>query len=156
MSFQGTRLLLTCRREGRGFYSIGFANDLGAPLAIEYGAQGTPITLQNMPPLQQTTQVGAYYQANLSGAQITTVTSTTVGVDAGTAPGPSQGIEVRSNDFGWGQANGRNLVGRFNTQTFTLTRLPTVTQTYFLRLYDSSSPPKYSRYSAALHVDFPV
>jgi len=30
------------------------------------------------------------------------------------------------------------------------------TQDYFLRLYDSSSPPKYSRYSAALHVDYPL
>ena len=30
------------------------------------------------------------------------------------------------------------------------------TQDYFLRLYDGSSPPKYSRYSAALHVDYPL
>jgi len=25
-----------------------------------------------------------------------------------------------------------------------------------LRLYDNSSPPKYSRYAAALHVDYPL
>jgi hypothetical protein len=53
------------------------------------------------------------------------------------------------------QANDRNLLGRFNTQTFNLARLA-ATQNYFLRLYDSSSPPKYSRYSAALHVDYPL
>jgi len=83
------------------------------------------------------------------------VTSTTVDVDAGIAPGTGCGIEVRENDYGWGQANDRNLLGRFNSQTFTLSRLAR-TQNYFLRLYDSSSPPKYSRYSAALHVDYPL
>jgi hypothetical protein len=75
------------------------------------------------------------------------------------APGPGDikiyNSEVRQNDYGWGQANGRNLLGRFNTQTFTLARLAR-TQDYFLRLYDSSSPPRYSRYSAALHVDYPL
>jgi hypothetical protein len=75
------------------------------------------------------------------------------------APGPGSikiyNSEVRQNDYGWGQANDRNLLGRFNTQTFSLPRLAT-TQDYFLRLYDNSSPPKYSRYSAALHIDYPL
>jgi len=55
----------------------------------------------------------------------------------------------------WGSANDRNLLGRFSTQTFSLARLAR-TQNYFLRLYDGSSPPKYSRYAAALHVDYPL
>jgi hypothetical protein len=141
--------------DDRGFYTIGFANDLGAPLAIEYGASATVIALQDMPPLLETTQVGAYYQVDLTEAQITAVTSTTVQVDAGMAPASGYGIEVRENDYGWGQANDRNLLGRFSTETFSLARLAQ-TQDYFLRLYDSSSPPKYSRYSAALHVDYPL
>jgi hypothetical protein len=139
----------------RSFYTIGFANDLASPLAIEYGASSTVIALQDMPPLLQTTQVGSYYQVDLTEAQITAVTSTTVSVDAGMSPSSGGGIEVRENDYGWGQANDRNLLGRFSTQTFSLARLA-VTQDYFLRLYDSSSPPKYSRYSAALHVDYPL
>jgi hypothetical protein len=141
--------------DDRGFYTIGFANDLASPLAIEYVTTATTIALQDMPPLLQTTQVGVYYQVDLTEAQITSVTSTTVEVDAGLAPPSGQGIEVRENDYGWGQANDRNLLGRFNTQTFSLTRLAE-TQDYFLRLYDNSSPPKYSRYSAALHVDYPL
>jgi hypothetical protein len=141
--------------DDRGFYTIGFANDLVSPLAIEYVATTTIITLHDMPPLLQTTQVGAYYQVDLTEAQITAVTSTTVEVDAGLAPASGYGIEVRENDYGWGQANDRNLLGRFNTQTFSLARLAE-TQDYFLRLYDNSSPPKYSRYSAALHVDYPL
>jgi hypothetical protein len=83
------------------------------------------------------------------------LTSTTVQVDVGLTLASGFGVEVRANDFGWGQANDRNLLGRFSTQTFTLARLA-ATQDYFLRLYDSSSPPKYSRYSAALHVDYPL
>jgi hypothetical protein len=141
--------------DDRGFYTIEFANDLALPLAVEYTASTTTISLQDTPPLLQTTQVGAYYQADLTAAQITAVTSTTVSVDAGMAPTGGQGIEVRENDFGWGQANDRNLLGRFSTQTFTLARLAR-TQNYFLRLYDGSSPPRYSRYAAALHVDYPL
>ena len=63
--------------------------------------------------------------------------------------------EVRWSDAGWGPANDRNLVGRFGTQGFTLPRLSRV-QSCFLRQYDASVPPKYSRYSTALHVDYPL
>jgi hypothetical protein len=141
--------------DDRGFYTIIFANDLAMPLGIEYGASAITIALQDMPSLLQTTQVGGYYQQNLTEAQITAVTSTTVSVDAGMMPPSGGGIEVRENDYGWGQSNDRNLLGRFSTETFSLARLAR-TQNYFLRLYDNSSPPKYSRYSAALHVDYPL
>jgi hypothetical protein len=74
-------------------------------------------------------------------------------------PGPGDikiyNSEVRAHDFGWGTSNDRNLLGRFTTQTFSLPRLAR-TQNYFLRLYDGSSPPRYSRYAAALHVDYPL
>ncbi len=141
--------------DDRGFYTIEFANDLAAPLGIEYGGSATTIALQDMPALLETTQVGTYYQVDLTDAQITAVTSTTVSVDVGMPPPSGGGVEVRANDFGWGQANDRNLLGRFSTQAFSLARLAK-TQNYFLRLYDGSSPPKYSRYSAALHVDYPL
>ncbi len=74
-------------------------------------------------------------------------------------PGPGDikiyNSEVRAHDYGWGESNDRNLLGRFSAETFSLPRLAR-TQNYFLRLYDSSSPPRYSRYSAALHVDYPL
>ena len=63
--------------------------------------------------------------------------------------------EVRYSDAGWGLDNNRNLVGRFTSASFTLTRYAR-SQTYFLRSYDGSGPPKYSRYSTALHVDYPL
>ena len=141
--------------DDRGMYTIEFANDLAAPLALQDESSATTVPLQDMPVALSMNQVGTYYLADLTDAQITQVTSTTVQVDAGTAPGSGYGIEARANDYGWGVANDRNLLGRFNTQTFSLPRLAR-TQNYFLRLYDNSSPPRYSRYAAALHVDYPL
>lgn len=139
----------------RGLYKIEFANDLAAPLAMQSEVTPTTVPLQDMPPLLTTEQVGAYYQVNLTDAQLTAVSSTTVSVDVGMAPPSGCGIEVRAHDYGWGQSNDRNLLGRFSAQAFSLPRLAR-SQNYFLRLYDSSSPPRYSRYSAALHVDYPL
>jgi hypothetical protein len=62
---------------------------------------------------------------------------------------------VRYSDEGWGVGYNGNLVGRFTSSSFTLTRYARA-QTYFLRSYDGSVPPKYSRYSTALHVDYPL
>lgn len=137
----------------RGIYSIEFANDLAEPLAFQDQASGTSVPLQDLPARLATTQVGSYYLANLTEAQVTQISSTTVQVDAGVAPSNGLAIEVRAHDFGWGPGNDRNLLGRFTTQTFSLPRLAR-TQTYFLRLYDSTS--RYSRYAAALHVDYPL
>jgi hypothetical protein len=98
--------------------------------------------------------VGNIYLADLIGAEVTNVTPATVTIDAGFTPPVGGGIEVRYSDAGWGVDNNRNLVGRFTTSSFTLTRYARA-QNYFLRSYDSSLPPKYSRYSTALHVDYP-
>lgn len=99
--------------------------------------------------------VGTSYIPDLAGAAVTDVSSTTVTIDAGITPSPGEGIEVRRTDSGWGGDNDRNLVGRFSTRSFTVTRFGKA-QDYFLRRYDNSAPAKYSRYSAALHVDFPL
>jgi hypothetical protein len=92
--------------------------------------------------------------ADLTAAQITTVASTTSSIDAGISPPIGGGFEVRWSDSGWNQFNDENLAGRFTTQTFTLPRLSRV-EDYFLRQFDASVPPKYSRHSTALHIDYP-
>ncbi len=139
----------------RGMYTIEFANDLAEPLALEEAGVATVIPMRDVPLRLTTAQVGAYYLANLTEAQITAVSATTVSVDVGMALPSGYGVEVRAHDYGWGVANDRNLLGRFTSETFSLPRLAR-TQNYFLRLYDGSSPPKYSRYAAALHVDYPL
>jgi hypothetical protein len=141
--------------DDRAIYTIEFANDLAKPLAMEESTSAVAVPLQDLPVRLSTAQVGAYYLANLTDAQVTAVSSTTVQVDIGIALTSGLGVEVRARDFGWGTSNDRNLLGRFTTQTFTLPRLAR-TQNYLLRLYDGSSPPRYSRYAAALHVDYPL
>jgi len=101
------------------------------------------------------TEVGNVYLADLTDAEATNVTSTTVTVDAGWTPPAGWGIEVRYSDEGWGAGYNGNLIGRFTAESFTLTRYAE-SQDYFLRSYDESTPPKYSRYSTALHVDYPL
>ena len=101
------------------------------------------------------TQVGLTYLADLTNAEVTDITSTTVTVDAGIAPPAGGGIEVRYSDTAWGVGNNRNLIGRFTSRTFTLPRFARG-QRYFLRGYDNSVPPRYSRCSTALYVDYPL
>jgi hypothetical protein len=74
---------------------------------------------------------------------------------AQTAPTLITISECRWSDTGWGPFNDENLAGRFTTQAFTLPRLARV-QDYFLRQCDASTPPRYSRHSSALHIDFPA
>ncbi len=75
--------------------------------------------------------------------------------NVGATPAGTYYVEVRYSDAGWGAGYNGNLVGRFTNSSFTLTRYARA-QSYFLRSYDGSTPAKYSRYSAALHVDYPL
>jgi hypothetical protein len=136
----------------RGLYQIKFAEDAALPLGLAFEA-AQPRTSLDLTAIPKT-QVGAIYLADLTSAAITAIDSTTVTLDAGAAPPLGGGIEVRWSDVGWGSDNDRNLVGRFTMQSFTVPRLSRV-EDYFLRQYDNSTPPKYSRYSAALHFDYP-
>ncbi len=133
-------------------YKIQFADDFAVPLAFSFeaGQVSLPVTLTMM----TTAQVGALYLPDLTAAEITAVSSTSVTVDTGVSPPVGGGFEVRWSNTGWSQGNDRNLIGRFNTQTFTLPRVGKV-QNYYLRQYDASSPPRYSRYTVALHLDYP-
>ena len=83
------------------------------------------------------------------------VTSTSVMIDTHADPPPGGGFEVRRSDAGWGPDNDRNLIGRFTGQIAYLARLSRV-QDFYLRPYDGSAPPRYSRDSVLLHVDYPL
>jgi len=133
-------------------YQIGFADATNENLSFELDSARSAAAL-NVPPIT-TTEVGTTTLADLTSAAITRVDSTTASLDAGAAPPNGGGIEVRWTDAGWGPNNDQNLGGRFSTQSMTLPRLGK-TQDYYLRQYDGSTPRRYSRYSAALHIDYP-
>ena len=143
LEFEGETIRYTLKFTDAGDPSLGFA--FGTAAVTTAGAL-TPIDV---------TQIGMTYLPDLSNAWVTTITSTTITVDAGTSPPAGGGIEVRYSDMAWGMGNSRNLVGRFTSRTFTLPRYARG-QSYFLRSYDSSAPAKYSRYSTALFVDYPL
>ncbi|HVI07037.1 MAG TPA: hypothetical protein VND65_01960, partial [Candidatus Binatia bacterium] len=115
-----------CRPAGRLFY-----------LALMVAAAGTGLRLW----------AGAENAANdaKSGRGLNVKAAIGAASPRGGSPNPQSGpaltsvVEVRSEDYGWGAANDRNLLGRFTTESFNLPRLAQ-TQNYFLRLYDSESP----------------
>ncbi len=133
-------------------YTMKFVDAADRSLAFQFEKK------TNLPPADlialTTESVSSPFLPSLTSAAITKVTSTTVTIDVGVDQPIAGGIEVRWSDFGWGQANDRNLAGRFATRSFTLPRLSR-SEDYYLRQYDSSAPPKYSRYTMALHVDYP-
>lgn len=132
-------------------YKIRFSDDAAETLGVEFEA-GRGATRSDLVTLSKDEPVTL--PADLTGAEITEAALNTVTIDAGIAPGTGCGIEVRRSDAGWGPDNDRNLLGRFVTRSFMLPRLARV-QDYFLRLYDAGAPRRYSRHSAALHVDIP-
>lgn len=134
----------------RSRYVLAFANDAAEPLALDWKgviAGGEPdFTLM-------VESVDSTFIADLPDAEITSCTSTTVSIDAGVTPPAGGGIEVRRGDSGWGSTADRNLIGRFTTRTFTVTRLSRIFDCC-LRQYDASG--RYSRYSTVLHLDYPL
>ena len=78
--------------DDRGFYTIGFANDLAAPLAIEYTASSTTISLQEMPPLPGNESGGRVLPSESDrSADHGEIHLTTVQVDAGISPANGEG-----------------------------------------------------------------
>ena len=65
------------------------------------------------------------------------------------------GIEVRRRDGNFGAGSQQDLVLRSSSATFTLARSADNEQ-FFVRMYDGSVPPKYSRFSSAIFIDAPM
>lgn len=134
-------------------YSLEFISDDAEVLTRELGTGiiSNAIELIAVP----RANVGSEFLPDVTGAEITQTSSTSVAIDAGQDPPTGGGFEIRWSDASWGQTSDRNLAGRFATRSFTLPRLSRV-EDYYVRQYDASSPAKYSRYSTALHLDYPL
>jgi hypothetical protein len=126
-------------------YTVQFANDAAESLSSrsESDAIGTGSIIV----------ADAQFVADLTDAEITSTDSVTLYIDCGVAPPAGGGIEVRRSDTGWGSGTDRTFIGRFGTRTFSAPRLAR-NYTVYLRQYDASG--HYSRYSTALHIDYPL
>lgn len=129
-------------------YTVGFANEWADDLAIKTSATvpadtWLPQQPESAPPL-----------ANLNTLAISSVTATAIGIAAGVTPPAGGGFEVRRRDWAFTPGPGPDLVLRSPVPNFTIPR-SAATEQYYIRMYDGSTPPNYSRFSTAVFVNLP-
>jgi hypothetical protein len=132
-------------------YRIAFANDwaegLGLTLSEAIAADAwLPETALSEP---------SNVLANLQQLQVASATGTALQVDAGMAPPAGGGFEVRRRDGDFGPGVDQDLVLRSPVRSFSIPREGQV-ERYYVRMYDGSTPPVYSRSSSAVFMNLPV
>lgn len=131
--------------------SIVFANDWAESLGLKLSeavatdvplpataASSTPVTL-----------------TNLQDLQVVSVTGSALQIDAGLLPPAGGGFEVRRRDGDFGPAVDQDLVLRSAVRNFSISREAQM-ERYFIRMYDGSTPPIYSRFSSAVFTNTAV
>jgi hypothetical protein len=137
-------------------YKVAFANDwatewaagIGLKLSDEIAADAwMPQTASGSP---------GQVLANLQQLTVTSLTGTALQVDAGMAPPAGGGFEVRLKDWQFGVGvDETDLVLRSPVRSFSIP-LAAQLERYYIRMYDASTPPLYSRFSSAVFVNAPV
>ena len=139
-------------------YKIAFANDwaegLGIKLSEAISADAVlPQTALNLPAGTATPLL-----ANLPQLAVTAVSTSALTIDAGIAPPVGGGFEVRRHDGGFGTGSGAtgsgDLVLRSPVRGFSIPRAG-FEEKFFIRMYDASTPPLYSRQSNAIVTHLP-
>jgi hypothetical protein len=132
-------------------YRVGFANDwaesLGLTLSEAVASDAVlPVTAGSAPNA---------VIADLPQLAVVSTTSNVLQIDAGTAPPIGGGFEVRLRDFAFGPSGGDDLVLRSAVRSFSIPRTAQV-ERYYIRMYDGSTPPLYSRHSSAIFTNLPL
>jgi hypothetical protein len=140
---------ISCTFPGLAKYVVNFANDWADALAIKTSSTvppdvWLPLQPETTPPL-----------ANLSTLAITAVTGSAIQVSANATPPANGGFEVRRRDWAFGPGTNSDLVLRSPVANFTIPREAVIEQ-YYIRMYDGSTPPNYSRFSGAVFVNVPL
>lgn len=126
-------------------YTVRFANDWAETISMKLNDAVSPdATLPTEPEL-----VAGNYLENLNSLQVTAITTGAITVNANAIPPSNGGFEVRSEDNTFGVNSHVGLVLRSAAANFTITRSEDQEQ-FFVRMYDGSNPPVYSRLSAAV------
>ena len=136
-------------------YTVAFANDwaegLGLTLSEVIAADAIlPLTATPSSALTAGTTL-----ANLQLLVLLSATTTALQIDAGQAPPPGGGFEVRRRDNNFGPNVPQDLILRSPVRSFSIPREAQVEQ-YYVRMYDASTPPLYSRFSSAVFINLPV
>jgi hypothetical protein len=152
--------------------TVKITNAPGKPEQLDYAlalanewADGLSLTLNDsvaadaVLPAQPASAMNAV-SANLPLIDVAALTSTTMTVNLNATPPTGGGFEVRRQDADFGNGVAPNqaqqgLVLRSSVATFSLPRAAELEQ-FFIRMYDGSTPPLYSRVSAAVFTDVPL
>ncbi|WP_263411106.1 hypothetical protein [Terriglobus tenax] len=132
-------------------YTIQFANDWAESLSMTLNE--SVATDAVLPKVAATTPATAL--ANLQQVTVVGVTETMLQMDAGVSAPSGGGFEVRRRDWSFGAGADGDLVLRSPVRSFEIPRAAK-DERYFIRMYDGSSPPVYSRFSAAVFTHVPV
>jgi hypothetical protein len=130
-------------------YGISFANDWADEIAIQTSS-AVPADAW----LPQEPEITAPL-ANLNSLAVTSITGTTIQIAAGATAPAGGGFEVRRRDWSFTPGPGPDLVLRSPVPNFTIPRQSTM-ERYYIRMYDGSTPPNYSRFSSAVFVNLPL
>lgn len=129
-------------------YDISFANDWADDLAIR--------TSDSVPDdAWLPAAVSPLVLASLNNLTVTAITGTSVTINTGIAASVGGGFEIRRRDFAFMPGEDADLVMRGSQQNLTFSR-ETASDRFYIRMYDSSTPPNYSEFSAALFINLPL
>jgi hypothetical protein len=129
-------------------YSIAFANDWADDLAIKTSAT-VPADAWLPAPVAPTVL------SNLTSLAVTAVNGSTVTINAGVMPPTGGGFEIRRRDSVFMAGEDPDLVMRSNVPNMIFSR-ESVNDRFYIRMYDGSTPPNYSEFSAALFINLPL
>ncbi len=132
-------------------YTMQFANDWAEALALKLTDTVSPDVIF---PLEPETVPGNYLE-NLNSLQVASITSTSITVDTNATPPANGGFEVRSRDYTFGADTHESLVLRSPVANFSIVRAADEEQ-FYIRMYDGSNPPLYSRLSSAIFTNVPI
>jgi hypothetical protein len=136
-------------------YRMAFANDWAEGLGLTLSETIAADALLPETALSSASPNGSNVLANLQQLQVVSATGTALQVDSGTAPPAGGGFEVRRRDWDFGPGVDQDLVLRSPVRSFSIPREGQV-EHYYVRMYDGSTPPVYSRFSSAVFTDLPV
>jgi hypothetical protein len=140
---------LACTSPALVKYRIAFANDWADELAIRTSTAvpadaWLPQQPESTPPLE-----------NLNNLVVTQVTGSNIQIVAGATAPTGGGFEVRQRDWSFCAGPGPDLVFRTPVPNISIPR-QAATEQYYIRIYDGSTPPNYSRFSSAVFVNLPL
>ena len=129
-------------------YQIEFANDWADDLAIKTSATVPADAWLPAP-------VAPILLANLNQLAVSALGGTTVTINTGITPPAGGGFEIRLRDFVFMPSEDPTLVMRGSQQNLTFSRV-SASDRFYIRMYDGSTPPNYSEFSAALFINLPL